>query len=116
MIGTNDSIRSMLFPSRTNITFEETAKNFDYLVELGKQKTEAEWIWITPSNVNTEKIASGRFTEILQNCWKKEDLQLIGKEMKKRSETAVDTWELFGNPLNDDFLLEDGLHPSIEGT
>ena len=115
MIGTNDSIRNKLLPTRTTISFEETKKNLDYLVELNNEKVDAKWIWMTPPNVNVEKIDSHPITELLQVTWNKEDVRNIAEYMKDRKEATVDLWEVFGDPVNDDYLMYDGLHPSLEG-
>ena len=115
MIGTNDAIRNKLLPERTSISFEETAGNLDYLTKLAKKKTNAEWIWMTPPNVNPETIDAHPFTEFLQNAWDTEDLRKIAEYMKSRKEPVIDIWEAFGNPVNDELLSSDGLHPSIKG-
>jgi acyl-CoA thioesterase I len=115
MVGTNDSIRNKLLPTRTNITFEETKKNLDYLVKLSQKKINSEWIWITPPNINVEKIDAHPITELLQNTWNKEDVRSIAEYMKSRNEKTVDLWKVFGDPVNDEYLMYDGLHPSLEG-
>ena len=115
MVGTNDAIRNKMLPDRTNISFEETTKNLDYLRKLAKEKTNAEWIWITPPNVNSETIDASPITELLQNTWNKEDIRIIAEYMKSRREPVIDLWEVFGDPVNDELLLNDGLHPSIKG-
>ena len=115
MIGTNDAIRNKLLPERTSISFEETVRNLDYLTKLAVKKTNAEWVWMTPPNVNPKTIDAHPFTEFLQNAWNTEDLRKIAGYMKSRKEPVIDIWEAFGNPANDELLSSDGLHPSIEG-
>ena len=115
MVGTNDSIRNKLLPTRTTISFEETKNNLDYLVKLNKKNIEARWVWLTPPNINVEKIDAHPITELLQNTWNKEDVRVIAEYMKTRKEPVVDLWNVFGDPVNDDYLMCDGLHPSLKG-
>jgi len=115
MVGTNDAIRNKLLPERTNISFEETTKNLDYLKELARETTNAEWIWITPPNVCPEIIDAHPITELLKNTWHTEDIRKIADYMKKGNEPVVDLWEEFGDPVNIELLMDDGLHPSIKG-
>ena len=115
MIGTNDSIRNKLLPTRTNISFDESKKNLEYLTELNNEKIGANWVWLTPPNINVEKIDAHPITELLQVTWNKQDVRNIAEYMKTGKEKSIDMWKVFGDPVNNDLLMEDGLHPSLTG-
>ena len=47
--------------------------------------------------------------------WLNQDLEAISEIMRQMPESVVDLQQVFGSPANLDFLLPDGLHPSING-
>lgn len=113
--GTNDARLHGLSPTKVLVSPEETEKNLEMLSSMGKNQTNAKWVWITPATVIEEKIASNWFLSSLQLMWRNTDLNLLTSIIKIRQEPVVDLQEVFGHPPSPELLLDDGLHPSLTG-
>ncbi len=115
MVGTNDARRHGISPTKTLVSIEETAKNLLMLRNFAATQTTARWIWMTPTPVVEAQIAADWFLSPFQMMWLNQDLEAISEIMRQMPEPVVDLQQVFGSPANLDFLLPDGLHPSING-
>jgi lysophospholipase L1-like esterase len=115
MAGTNDARGHGLRPTKPMISLEETAKNLVMLRAFAANQTTAQWIWITPATVIQDKISTHWFIGQLQVTWSNDHLAGIGSAMRQMADPVVDLQPIFGIPANPDFLLDDGLHPSLAG-
>jgi acyl-CoA thioesterase I len=116
MAGTNDARGHGLRPIKSMISLEETAKNLTMLRAFAANQTTAQWVWITPATLIMDKIASHWFLGPLQLTWTNEHMAGIANLMRQQTtDRVVDLQPIFGNPANPDYLLDDGLHPSLEG-
>ncbi len=115
MAGTNDARGHGLRPTKSMISLEETGKNLVMLRAFAANQTTAQWVWITPATVIPEKIATHWFLGEMQLLWSNEQLAGIGNQMRQMRDPVVDLQPIFGVPANANYLLDDGLHPSLAG-
>ncbi len=115
LIGTNDAAFVRDPPTKLRVSPEETAKNLHALRGLIQAHSSARLAWITPppaieARVNEDATPAGP-------VWSDEDLEELAKLVHgvAGEDPLVDLRKTFGNPANPDFLLPDGLHPSLEG-
>ncbi len=115
MIGTNDVRLHGLKPSKTLVGLDESARNLAMVRNFAATQAPARWVWITPSTVIEERIAAHWHLGPLQLGWTNRDLAAVAGLVRKQPGLAVDLQAVFGAPPDPGLLLEDGLHPSIEG-
>jgi lysophospholipase L1-like esterase len=115
--GTNDARLHGHRPIKTLVSIEETERNLRALRNFAAtQAPMANWVWMTPATVQEDVIASHWFLgRQNQLGWRNSDLAAIAHAMKRMGDPAVDLQAVFGTPPKAGYLLEDGLHPDIEG-
>lgn len=115
--GTNDAKLIGAKPIKTLVGIEETAGNLKALRALAAtQIPAAQWNWITPATVDEHAIATHWFIgQQEQLRWRNADLAAIADAMKGQPDPVVDLQSAFGNPARSNYLLDDGLHPSLDG-
>jgi lysophospholipase L1-like esterase len=115
MPGTNDARLHGEKPTKTLVSIAESEKNLAMLRNYAAAQTKAHWVWMTPATVIQEKIAAHWLLGAGQMMWRNEDLAAVGAVLRRQPEPLVDLQRVFGNPANPKLLMDDGLHPSIEG-
>ena len=115
MAGTNDARRHGKSPTKVLVSVEETAKNLEMLRHFAATQTSARWVWMTPGTVIEEQIPAHWFLGPMQLAWRNEDLAAIAEVVRRQPDPVVDLYALFGLPANPEWLLPDGLHPSLAG-
>jgi lysophospholipase L1-like esterase len=114
LIGTND-VPFVREPStKALVSLEETAKNLNTLRNLSKAKG-VRLAWMTPPPAIEERMTG---TPAAEPVWRNRDLTAVAKlvrEVVVGEDLLVDLWEVFGDPTNPEYLLPDGLHPSLAG-
>jgi len=115
MAGTNDARLHGKCPTKTLVSARETEKNFAMLRNFATTQTRARWVWMTPPTVIERNIASHWFLGPMQLAWQNKDVAAVAGAVRRRGGEVVDIHKIFGNPPNPDWLLADGLHPSLEG-
>jgi len=114
-VGTNDARLHGESPSKTLLSLSETAANLNMLRHYAAKQTQAEWVWLTPATVLEDWISVDWFLGPLQLGWRNSDLAAIAELMRTLPDPVVDLQAVFGTPANPDYLLPDGLHPSLAG-
>lgn len=115
LIGTNDARLHGLKPEKTLVSLAETAKNLQALRSFARTQTNARWLWMTPPPVIEEQIAQDWFLSPFQMMWRNQDLDALRALILEQPDPVVNLQPVFGFPANPQYLLSDGLHPSIEG-
>jgi len=115
LAGTNDARLHGAFEPETLLSPEETARNIRILSKLKETQTKAQWIWITPPSVDEERVKSHWFFVLCQALFRNADIAVIADLIKDRPEPVIDIRGLFEASQQQDLLLEDGVHPSLEG-
>lgn len=117
LAGTNDARLHGLKPIKPLVSVAETAANLAALRNFAAtQAPRARWIWMTPPTVIEEAISRHWFLgEQNQLGWRNADLVAIADVMKRQPDPVVDLQRVFGLPPQREYLLDDGLHPSLEG-
>jgi acyl-CoA thioesterase-1 len=114
--GTNDARRHGLSPQTTLLSIEETAKNFRMLRHFAStQSPKTKWDWMTPATVIEELLPKHWFLGPRQVTFLNRDLAAVAEIVKRQDGPVVDLQRVFGVPANPALLIEDGLHPSLDG-
>ncbi len=115
LIGTNDAAFVRDPPTKPLVSPEETAKNLRALRDLTEARSNARLAWMTPppaleARVDEDASPAGP-------TWRNVELTEIAGLVREVAGEAplVDLWETFGDPAEPEFLLQDGLHPSLAG-
>ena len=114
-VGTNDARLHGESPTKTLLSLSETAANLHMLRHYAAKQTQAEWVWLTPATVLEDWISVDWFLGPLQLGWRNSDMAAIAELMHTLPDPVVDLQTVFGTPVNPDYLLPDGLHPSLAG-
>lgn len=114
-VGTNDARLHGESPTKTLLSLSETAANLHMLRHYAAKQTQAEWVWLTPATVLEDWISVDWFLGPLQLGWRNGDLAAVAELMHTLPDPVVDLQAVFGTPANPDYLLPDGLHPSLAG-
>jgi lysophospholipase L1-like esterase len=115
LAGGNDARMHGLHPTNTLVSPQESAKNLAMLRNFAATQTTAQWVWMTPTLCLEEQIAVHWFLSSLQLSWSKQALCAIADFMRQQPDPVVDLRAIFGDPPQQDLLIEDGLHPSLKG-
>lgn len=115
LIGTNDVffVREPL--TKNLVSPEESGKNLYTLRDLARARGSIRHVWMTPPPGIEERQDSS--PALQQPVWRNADLAEVVKLVRKVAgkDPLVDLWEVFGDPAQPEFLLPDGLHPSLAG-
>jgi acyl-CoA thioesterase I len=116
LAGTNDARLHGLAPLRTLLGPDETRHNLRALRHFAAtQAGDPRWLWITPATVIEEKIRMHWHLGTAQAGFRNRDLDVVADIVRAQAEPVVDLQKVFGRPPREDWLLDDGLHPSPEG-
>jgi len=115
MAGTNDARSHGLRPTKSMASVEETGKNYTMLRAFAANQTTAQWVWITPATLIPEKIAAHWFLGSLQLSWSNDHMAALANLVRQQADPVVDLQPIFGIPAKAEYLLDDGLHPSLAG-
>jgi lysophospholipase L1-like esterase len=115
MVGTNDARTHGQNPTKPYVSIEETVKNLQELRHFATAQTTARLAWITPPPV-IEELATQHWACIqgqigLSNA----NTSAVAEVMRKLPDPVIDLQAIFGIPANPDFLLSEGIHPSLAG-
>ncbi|MBO0992671.1 SGNH/GDSL hydrolase family protein [Bacillus sp. SD088] len=113
MIGGNDVLRFGPEPTKTQVSAEETARNISEIRRISTVNSAAQWVWITPTPINDERMAA--FPYFRQLCCRNEDIHVVSNMIHRLSDPVIDTQTRFGMPASPEWMEVDGLHPSISG-
>jgi acyl-CoA thioesterase-1 len=114
LLGVNDVVRIGSPAGKTLVSVEETARNLSAMRQLAAP-TEAHWVWLTPPTVDEERIAADPFLQAFSLSWSNDDLEAVGDVVRRQPDRVVDVQAVFGRPAAEEFLLPDGIHPSLDG-
>ena len=115
MIGLNDARKHGIKPGKTLVSLEETGKNLHELRRFAVAQTTAELVWMTPPTVIEQQISEYWLFKTLQTCWINDDVSAVAELIRQLPDRIVDVHSVFGLPPNSELLLDDGLHPSLQG-
>jgi acyl-CoA thioesterase I len=115
LIGTNDVafVREPL--TKSLVSQEETGENLRALRDLVGTLSDARLVWMTPPPVIEDRVAED--ASPVGPVWRNENLTEVARLVREVAggDSLVDLREAFGEPARPEFLLPDGLHPSLTG-
>lgn len=115
MIGLNDARKHGSAPEKTLVSLDETGKNLSELRRVAIAQTRAELVWMTPPTLIEQKVLEFWLFNAMQTCWTNTDVGAVAQLIKQLPDKVIDVHAAFGMPPGPELLLEDGLHPSLEG-
>lgn len=115
MIGANDTMRVGPDSAKPLVSLEETAKNLHEVRRIAAAHSISNWVWITPSTFDEERVAAFSHFQMGQLSWRNEDILAVGDLIRGMSDPIVDTQAVFGLPAQAKYMGIDGVHPTIEG-
>jgi len=114
-LGGNDAVRFGRQATKTRISIAETAKNLNELHHLAAAQIAAEWVWVTRWTIDEERIAAFPPFQQAQFALRSEDFAAVNDAVRNQGGLVVDLEPVFGRPPAPEFLIDDGLHPSLAG-
>lgn len=115
MAGTNDARTHGPAPVKSLVSIEETARNYAALRHYAATSTGARWVWMTPCSVIEPAIAVHWRLGAYEMAWPQAALDAVAAAIRAQPEPVVDLQAVFGTPANPALLMDDGLHPCLEG-
>ena len=116
MAGTNNARRHGLSATSPLVSAEETARSLAALRHFGAAQTTARWVWMTPTPAIEEMIATHWWLgQANQIAFRNNELSAVASAVRAQPDPVVDLMAVFGRPPDPALLLDDGLHPSLEG-
>jgi lysophospholipase L1-like esterase len=115
LIGTNDARLHGSSPTKTLVSASETRANLALLRNYGATQTTASWTWITVPGVAEDRITSHWFLSEMQVRFRNSDLNAVAEAIRGQSGPLIDINRSIPFASRPDYLLEDGLHPSLAG-
>jgi lysophospholipase L1-like esterase len=115
MAGTNDTVSFLDYPDERLLRIEETTYNLARIRRYAAEHTAARWVWMTPVTTNEEQITRHWFLGPMRMVWANAGLAAVADVLRAQPDPVVDLHALFGLPPNPAWLLDDGLHPALEG-
>ncbi len=114
LIGTNDVAFVRDPPTKPLVSPEETAKNLRALRDLIEARSNARLVWMTPPPAIEARLAG---EDPRQPTWRNAGLVEVARLVREVAgeDPLVDLWEAFGDPVEPELLLPDGLHASLAG-
>ena len=115
LIGTNDVAFVREPPTKSLVSPEETSKNLHALRDVARALSDARLVWMTPPPAIEDRVLED--ASLIGPVWRNKDLAEAARLVRKVAgeDPLVDLWEAFGEPAQPEFLLPDGLHPSLAG-
>ncbi|GAA2290580.1 hypothetical protein GCM10010149_42030 [Nonomuraea roseoviolacea subsp. roseoviolacea] len=115
MLGGNDVQRLGSDHGPTLVSPSESLRNLLALRDLAVRRTEARWVWLTPSAVDEGRTAAYPHFQRARLRWFNSDLDHIAEHLNAQPEPTVDTRAASGARADDSPHLDDGLHLTLAG-
>lgn len=117
-LGGNDAVRFGAQPIKTQVSAEETARNFAELRHLAATQTTAHWVWVTRWVADEARVAAYPPFRQAQFALRNEDFGAVSDIILRQADPVdpvVDLRAALGHPPDPELLAPDGLHPSLAG-
>jgi acyl-CoA thioesterase-1 len=117
-LGANDVVRYGVQPIKTQVSPEETARNFAGLRHLAATRTTARWVWVTRWVADEARVAAYPAFRQAQFALRNEDFGAVSDIILQQADPVdpvVDLRAAIGYPPDPALLEPDGLHPSLAG-
>ncbi|MGC2939266.1 SGNH/GDSL hydrolase family protein [Brevibacterium sp. FAM 24638] len=113
MLGSNDCQRFDAPSGPLLVSPEVTKRNLTELRARALTKGEAEWVWLTPTRVDEERIARFPFFAGSGISWTNHDLNEMARKLPTGTDMVIDG-SAASSADAPGALADDGLHPSAQ--
>ena len=114
-MGANDTWYWTNAPLKLNVSLEETEKNLLAMRQAAATLTSARWVWFTPPPFIHDLVVAHWYQGTFEMLTRNEDVQAIAQFIARQPDPVVDLQAVFGFPPKREWLMDDGLHPTLEG-
>ena len=114
LAGVNNGRRFGAMPG-PQFSVEETLSGLRMLRDYAARETQARWLWLTPAGVDEALIEQNAFWRQLQVRFFNADMMATADAMRSLADPVLDLRGEFGDPVDRALLLDDGVHPNIDG-
>jgi acyl-CoA thioesterase-1 len=114
-MGANDTWYWTGAPLKLSVSREETEKNLLAMRQAAAALTHARWVWFTPPSFIPELVLAHWYQGTFEMFTRNEDVQAIAQFIARQPDPLVDLQAVFGQPAKRELLMDDGLHPNLEG-
>ncbi|GAA3527554.1 hypothetical protein GCM10022234_25980 [Aeromicrobium panaciterrae] len=112
-LGGNDVTR--IADSKPQVTLAESVDNLGELSRIAAERTQAQWVWLTPVPVDEERVAASPAFRYGASTWRNSDITALADAISAFDEPVVDLVDAFGTPSDPALHGPDGVHPSLAG-
>jgi lysophospholipase L1-like esterase len=114
-LGGNDVTRVGPEPTRPQVSLTESVANLRELRRIAAERTDAFWLWLTPTPVREELVAAFPGFHYGESTWRNADIVALADAVAAFPEPVADLRRRFGVPPDPDLLGPDGVHLSLAG-
>lgn len=118
-LGTNDVTRVGLEPTKPTVTADESIANLRQMRRIASHLTDASWVWLTPTPVIEERVASHPPFQYGLSTWRNQDITALAEAITAlgaaSDEPVIDLIAAFGTAARPTLYGPDGVHPTLDG-
>jgi len=118
-LGTNDVTRVGPEPTKPTVSTNESIANLRQLRSIASHLTDASWVWLTPTPVMEDRVASYPPFQYGQSTWRNRDITALAEAITAigaaSDEPVIDLTEVFGTTARATLYGPDGVHPTLDG-
>jgi acyl-CoA thioesterase I len=114
-MGANDTWYWTAAPLKLSVSLEETKQNLLAMRQAAAVLTRSRWVWMTPPPFIADQVMVHWYQGAFEMLTRNEDVQAIAQFISHQPGPLVDLQAVFGFPARRELLMDDGLHPTLEG-
>ncbi len=115
LAGVNDARRFGGVAEPIQVSLNETRRNLSAFRDYAARHGKARWLWVTPVPVIEERIVGHWFWTPMATFWARNDVHAISEAMLGLGGPAVDLRPVFAGESGAQLILDDGVHPNLQG-
>lgn len=114
-LGGNDVTRVGPGTTKPVVGPDESAANLREIRHIAAHTGDPDWIWMTPTPVDEDRVAGYPPFRLGQSRWANDDVLALVERMRAFPDPVVDLTAALGVPPGADLVEEDGVHPTLAG-
>lgn len=115
LAGGNDARRFGDAESPVQLSVEATVRTLKTMRALALKSNVSNWLWITPPGISQVAAAQSPLWQAFATHWRAQDIADIASAVASLEGPVCDLRDAFAGSLLDGLLLDDGIHPNVEG-
>lgn len=115
LAGGNDARRFGDAESPAQLPLETTIRTLQAMRALALKSGVPNWLWITPPGISHVAAARSPLWQAFSTYWRAQDIADIANAVAALEGPVCDLRDAFAGSRLEGLLLDDGIHPNIEG-